>query len=91
MEKIFKEREVEIQLKNYFQYMEKFYTFNIEDLPKDMNKYIIYSISLDCDYNLSRVVKIEDYIYDLYDSIIYTINTAYLTKKNMHSKYSSIK
>ena len=25
MEKIFKEREVEIQLKNYFQYMEKFY------------------------------------------------------------------
>ncbi len=71
-------------------YMEKFYTFNIEDLPKDMNKYIIYSISLDCDYNLSRVVKIDDYIYDLYDSIIYTINTAYLTKKNMHSKYSSI-
>ena len=71
-------------------YMEKFYTFNIEDLPKDMNKYIIYSISLDCDYNLSRVVKIDDYIYDLYDSIIYTINTAYLTKKNMYTKYSSI-
>ena len=76
--------------KGFKKYMERFYTFNVEDLPKDINKYITYSICLDCDYNLSRVVKIDDYVYDLYDSIIYTINTAYLTKKNMHTKYSSI-
>ena len=69
-------------------YIEKLYTFNLENFPKE--KYIIYSISLNCDYNLSRVVKIDDYVYDLYDSVIYAINTAYLTKKNVHSKYSSI-
>lgn len=71
-------------------YIEKLYTYNIEELPKDMDKYIIYSISLNCDYSLSRVIKIDEYIYDLADSIIYTINTAYLTKKIAHSNYSSI-
>ena len=69
-------------------YIEKLYTFDSIDIPKE--KYIMYSISLNCDYNLSRVVKIDDYVYDLYDSIVYAINTAYLTKKNVHSKYSSI-
>ena len=71
-------------------YIEKLYTYNLEDLPKDMKKYIIYSISLNCDYSLSRVIKIDEYIYDLADSIIYTINTAYLTRRIVHSNYSSI-
>lgn len=72
-------------------YIEKICILDKENIPTNINSYITYSISLKCSNKISKELKIDDYIFEIYNSIMYAINIAYLTKKITNSKYSSIK